>query len=153
VTGEEVRAIAAGVLAAAGQGEADLPRVAVIGLATVDLERAAAAFRERLLPGLGFEPVDDDILLGARGLVARQAGEPAIVLLEPSTEGRLAAFLARHGEGPAAVWLDGRADVAEETGAARPEAAGPFGPERLLAGSAAGPFVLVITRPASTIAA
>ncbi len=30
---------------------------------------------------------------------------PALVLLEPVTEGRLAASLARHGEGPAAAWV------------------------------------------------
>jgi hypothetical protein len=153
VTGEDHRPIAAGVLRAAGRGEDDLPRVAAIGWATVDVERAAAAFREQLLPGVEFEPVDADILLGAGGLVARPAGEPAIVLLEPSTEGRLAAFLARYGEGPAAVWLDGQVDAAEEAGSARPEAAGPFGPERLLAGSFAGPFVLITARPASTIGA
>ena len=152
MTGADIRAIAAGVLAAAGRGEADLARVAAIGWATVDLERAAAAFREPQLAGVGFEPVGDDILLGAHVLVARPAGEPAVVLLEPSTEGRLAAFLARHGEGPAAVWLHGRADVAEE-GATRLEAAGPFGPQRLLTGSSVGPFVIVIARPASTIAA
>ena len=40
----------------------------------------------------------------AAGSLAPRYG-PAIVLLEPSTEGRLAATLARHGEGWCATWL------------------------------------------------
>lgn len=153
MTGADPRSIAAGVLRATGRGEGDLAWVVAIGWATVDLERASAAFGRELPAGVGFEPVDDDRLLGAGCLVARPTGEPAIVLLEPATEGRLAAFLARHGEGPVAVWLEARLELAGGAAAARPKAAGPFGPERLLAGPAGGPFALVIARPASTIAA
>lgn len=84
--------------------EAPGPAVAVagIGWATVDLERAAVAWPERrFLPGL------PEASLGARTLVERDPapGTLAIVLLEPSTEGRLAAMLARHGEGPVVLYV------------------------------------------------
>jgi hypothetical protein len=67
----------------------------------------------------------------------------ALLVLEPDTEGRLASSLARHGEGPIAVWLavDVRA-AAAATEALRTdgcsltsEEGGPFGRERLIIGS------------------
>jgi hypothetical protein len=79
------------------------------------------------------------VLLGARCRVGRareSEGEARwIVLLEPDTEGRLAAFLARSGEGWAAVWeTDGDADPGRGT-------AGPLGQERLVDGRPpSGPF-------------
>jgi hypothetical protein len=67
--------------------------------ATVDLERA--------LDETGIKPERwnhvEDALVGARGLRLRES-EPALILLEPSTEGRLAGWLARHGEGEAVVY-------------------------------------------------
>ncbi|HTS14532.1 MAG TPA: hypothetical protein VMH24_02625, partial [Candidatus Sulfotelmatobacter sp.] len=78
-------------------------RVIAIGLATVDLDRAAAD-----LPDVAFHRAPDDDLLGARGFAAELPGRPGgvtLLLLEPSTEGRLTAFLARHGEGLAAVYM------------------------------------------------
>jgi hypothetical protein len=136
--------------------------IVALGWATVDADRAAAA--TPLDPADAFTPLPDDHHLGARvrGWLARQ---PATLLLEPSTEGRLAATLARLGEGPAALYLvagsgelgavvsamsahisamgaaAGRADV-------RP---GPLGPAVLLPGGPAwGPHLLVVAeRPAT----
>ncbi|MFM2105800.1 MAG: hypothetical protein RL338_832 [Chloroflexota bacterium] len=78
------------------------PVLAGIGWATVDLERAAAAWPDRRLHRGAPEPG-----LGATTLVEGGAvpGGIALVLLEPATEGRLAATLARHGEGPAVLYV------------------------------------------------
>lgn len=72
--------------------------VIALGVATVDCERAAAE-----LPGLAFQPAPDDELLGARVLAAALPSGRTLLLLEPTREGRLTAFLARHGEGLAAL--------------------------------------------------
>ena len=105
-----------------------------VGWATVDLERAVSELtRDLALPADSFTEAVDSVTLGARGRVAPAAidGETAVVILEPSTEGRLAAFLARHGEGPAAIWFlaDGGA-----IGEVWVDRLGPFGPERLAPG-------------------
>jgi hypothetical protein len=119
-------------------------RLLAVGLATVDLERAAAA-----LGGL-VERLPDDALLGAR---AGRVGDPRIVLLEPATEGRLAASLARVGEGPVAIYL-AVADAGTRNPAAapasRPETTvagpGPLGPQALVrAGPPWGPHLLLVT--------
>lgn len=108
--------------------------------ATVDLERA--------LRDLGLESgraasAVEDPLLGARvvrvaGLGA-EAGETPVALAEPSTEGRLAAFLARNGEGAAGRYVGVPLAIGEIT--ARAAAAGvsisrpvpgPFGREVLV---------------------
>jgi hypothetical protein len=121
-----------------------------IGWATVDIEAVVKA-----LEGDGeaatFEPASRDACLGARAVVHRPAAgvaEPIQVLLEPDTESRLAASLARHGEGFVAIWFVGAA------GAGLPEALGarlgapsdgPLGPERPLLGAApTGPHVFVL---------
>lgn len=81
-------------------GEA--PRALVI--ATLDADRAAAD----LAPALGpaWTDVGSDDLLGAR--CRRLAlGRSHLLLAEPTTEGYVAACLARFGEGPVAVALDG----------------------------------------------
>jgi hypothetical protein len=129
-----------------------------IGWATVELERAVVELGDRLLAGSGFEAAPDSELLGARCLVGRLA-DPAtatwLVLLEPATEGRLSATLARHGEGEVATWTDRPAapGVAVATNGTvrwsvvRP---GPLGPERLrLDGPVFGPHRLA--RVAATI--
>lgn len=70
-----------------------------IGWATVD--------RERFVAGLGLgavEQLPDDPHLGAF-VVRHGLARPASLILEPSTEGRLAATLARSGEGPVAIYL------------------------------------------------
>jgi hypothetical protein len=113
----------------------------------------------------GFESsvdVADDELLGARcRLIAPAPPTPPIVLLEPSTEGRLAASLARFGEGPVALYLRVPARalarfrvVAPASGVhcSRP-AVGPFGTAVLvLEGPSSGPHLVVTeAAPAGTI--
>ena len=73
-------------------------------LATVDADRAV----EDLAPALGdgWTAAGEDEVLGAR--CRRLAlGRSELVLAEPITEGYAAACLARFGEGPIAVALDG----------------------------------------------
>ncbi len=133
-----------------------------VGWATVELERAAeeltAAFAQDGRPPPRWSPGRRDDLLGAGTWISREpwsyGGEepaPALVLLEPDTEGRLAATLARFGEGVAAVYVGGRGAAAQ---AARPDATrlgrpaeGPLGLARLvLARPTWGPTVLVLDR-------
>jgi hypothetical protein len=73
-------------------------------LATVDLERA----QRDLAPALAgdWHDAGDDEVLGAR-CRRLQLGRSALLLAEPLTEGYAAACLARFGEGPIAVALDG----------------------------------------------
>lgn len=116
------------------------------GWATVELERAAGELADLLRPGMSFEEAPRSALLGARCLRgrARPDGDPAadwIVLLEPDTEGRLAAFLARSGEGWAATWSGPPAGWAE-----RPGTSGPLGEERLSGRiGVAGPYPLLLS--------
>ncbi len=114
------------------------------GWATVELDRAAEELADRLEPGGSFVDAPRSAILGAACRVGWGGGGAAdaglIVLLEPDTEGRLAAWLARNGEGWAAVWEtdgdDGRAG----------REVGPLGRERLIEGSAAtGPFRLLLS--------
>ena len=81
----------------------DPPRGLV--LATVEMERAGSELEDAL--DLKWLDDVDDPVLDAR---CRRAtlGRSVLVLAEPAGEGYLAAFLARHGEGPVAVALDGR---------------------------------------------
>ncbi len=84
------------------------------GWATVELDRAEEEVRKVLVAELLFRDVaaaellfrhtPRSALLGARCRRARTPDGEWIVLLEPDTEGRLGAFLARHGEGWAATW-------------------------------------------------
>jgi len=122
---------------------AELP-IAGICWATVELDRAA-----RELGGAGpFEGVQGDATLGAS---ARRAplgdrARPVTILVEPDTEGLLAAALARFGEGVAAVYLGplDRADV-DDTPGLGPPRPGPLGPARLVIGRPTwGPHVLVL---------
>ncbi|MFI5255179.1 MAG: hypothetical protein ACHQ15_06965, partial [Candidatus Limnocylindrales bacterium] len=78
------------------------PRIVAVGWATVERERSA----HELAP-LVFDPAPDDAALGAFAWRAPLTSSVAVVLLEPSTEGPLAAALARHGEGPVALWVEG----------------------------------------------
>ena len=89
------------------QGRSGSSKVLGWAWATVDLERALVQAGEHA--ALSWEPVEDE-LLGARGL--RLAGvEPAVILMEPSTEGRLAGWLARNGEGEAVVYREADSDA------------------------------------------
>jgi hypothetical protein len=145
-------------------------RLAGIGWGTVELERAAEdlanAFAAARLPAPDWAPAARDAHLGAtawvgttgwfgsegppRGLADPEL--PAVVLLEPDTEGRLAATLARFDEGVAAIYLEMPADA----GGAYPmdparigaPAAGPLGIGRMvLARPAWGPHVIVVAPP------
>jgi hypothetical protein len=108
------------------------PRLLAIGWATVDLERTLSS-----LAGRDAGPETSEPSLGARGRVIG-AGPIRLVLLEPSTEGRLAAALARHGEGICCLYLE-----APDERATRLTALGL--PGRLLPHHRPwGPFVIVV---------
>jgi hypothetical protein len=116
---------------------------------------------DRVLAGIGATAVSvpDDPLLGAAVRLVRPPDEVPIALLEPRTEGRVAATLARSGEGPAGRYVavaDGLASVqARATGAEIVLSGvedGPFGPSVLvLGGSAAAPYLVLVDRSAGTI--
>jgi len=122
---------------------AELPIVG-IGWATVELDRA-----ERELSGVAkFEAAPRDSALGAaarRSPIAERT-RPAVVLLEPDTEGLLAAALARFGEGVEVVYLGplAREDI-DDTPRLGPPRPGPLGPARLVIGRPPwGPHALVL---------
>jgi hypothetical protein len=134
-----------------------------IGWATVELERAAgeldSAFDRAAMPKPAWAPATRDELLGAAAWVSREwwptsgsDDSPAVVLLEPDTEGRLAAALARSGEGVVAIYLaprmpDGSTGPRIEAGRVGRPAPGPLGSGRLvLARPAWGPHVIVLDR-------
>ena len=85
-----------------------------LGWGTVDLDRATDELAtEAGLDGTLARPAPDDEALGAMARRLDLADGP-LLLLEPRTEGRLAASLARYGEGPVAIYLaaaDGIGDV------------------------------------------
>jgi hypothetical protein len=121
--------------------------------ATVDLDRAVGAM------GLPAEALSDDELLGAAVRLVRPPGGDPIALLEPTTEGRLAATLARWGEGPAGHYVratDGLSSVIARAAARgigmKRANDGPFGPSALvLGGPASCPHLIIVDRPAGTI--
>lgn len=126
-------------------------RVVAVGWATVELDRATAELATLLVPGTAFAEATACEHLGARCRIGRvrpgAAPAEVVVLLEPSTEGRLAATLARYDEGWQVSWeaADSAAVPSPDLGlsAQRP---GPLGPERLvLGGPVAGPHRLVVT--------
>jgi hypothetical protein len=126
------------------------PRSTVDGWATVELDRAeeevAAACASFGEPRV--EPAGDERLLGARCRLLRFGEERSVVLLEPSTEGRLAASLARYGEGNVVLYLlvdAGAPERARRAGFTLTSAGhGPFGAERLVvAGPRFGPFLVL----------
>ena len=123
------------------------PRLLAEIHATVELERA---LRSRGQPPDRAAHAVDDALLGARVVVLPDG----IAIAEPSTEGRLAASLARHDEGivgryvEAPVRLDVVARLAAAAGVAlsRP-ADGPLGRQVLvLGGPIGGPHVVLVER-------
>ena len=136
-----------GALAAASRER----RAIAVGWATVDLERVASELAAELgISAAAFLPAADSIVLGARCRVAYGVlpDDQPLAILEPLTEGRLAATLARLGEGPAATWSRSP-EVKPGWSLARP---GPFGFERLVPGGPAyGPYSLLIENEPSTI--
>jgi hypothetical protein len=129
-----------------GPAGRDELRLEGIAWATVELDRAATELAAALGLGSGqaFEPGPDEPWLGAFARRARPPRLPWIVLLEPSTEGRLAAFLARRGEGIAAAYVSGRVPYP----VARTLAPGPLGGQRWLAGDRWGPWLILVERRA-----
>ena len=128
--GESLRMTLAAI--SADSPPAPAARLHALGWATVELDRAERELTADLgLTGTAFKVAPDSGVLGARCRVATETfpGGVALVILEPATEGRLSAALARHGEAPLAAWfvLDGA------TEGVRPPstASGPFGPERI----------------------
>ena len=129
---------------------------------TVDLDRALVAVGRRA-GGTATAPTTfDDDVIGARvvlvpGLQRRSTATPDwLAVAEPSREGRLAAWLARHGEGLAGWYL--AADLRTDVLARRADAAGlavirsgagPFGPGTLVVPArrrplAADPFLIFV---------
>ena len=139
-------------------------RLALVGIAwsAVELDRAEAELDPWLAPpdtAQGDGDAATDPHLGARTRRRRTGALPGgtLVLAEPGTEGRLAASLARDGEGPCALYLAASAGldawVAEarargvRVSARRP---GPLGPAVLLPGAAvAGPHLIIVGPPAT----
>ena len=158
----EARASAAPARRLKLRGEPEPIALHAIGWATVDAERAAAELRRVLaLPLVDPVALPAEGPLGARCLRLERDDEgPALVLLEPTTEGRLAAALARRGEGVAVAWVapgldDTRLLARANLGGLVLSAVGrgPFGTERLvLGGPAWGPH-LVLAAPGATMTA
>ena len=126
------------------------PRWSVGGWATVELDRAEVEVADSLA-SFGRPAIESgavDRLLGARCRLLRLGGGMEVALLEPSTEGRLAAALARYGEGTLVHYLlvdAGGPERARRAGfTLTSPGLGPFGPERLaLAGPRYGPFLVL----------
>ena len=123
--------------------------------ATVDLERTLRDLGEETRDALG--DAASDAHLGALVvLLPARPGHPALAIAEPATEGRLAATLARHGEGLVGRYLavtDGldqaRARARGAGVAVSRVEIGPFGPSVLvLIGPVTGPH-LILCEPAA----
>lgn len=160
------------------------PALGGVGWATVDRERAMAELGAALglddahgsaAPTAdGWADARRDPLLGASAVVrwldvapvrrtARSSADMAalgiaprvaLVVLEPDTEGRLAAFLARHGEGVGVAYvagaIPGRGAPARDLTA---DVLGPLGPSRLAPGSPpGGPQVVLVDMASSLVA-
>jgi hypothetical protein len=116
-----------------------LPGLRAVAIASVDAERTTAELRQTLEPDppAAVRPVDDP-WLGGRGFLLTGQEGLGLAILEPGTEGLLAARLARFGEGPCAAWLTGAGADAPST--VRMTS---LGPARILhAGGRWGPFLL-----------
>jgi len=135
----ELLAAAEEALAAADPAADRLP-ISGIGWATVDRERAqhdldALLAADPHAPALGpWTSMDRDPALGARAYARASREElssPTLVVLEPDTEGRLAAYLVRFGEGVGVVYVG--------EGVPRPGRVEPGGP-------AWGPHIVVLDK-------
>lgn len=139
-------------LAWLGQDAAARPLATI--WATVDLERA---LRDLGVDGDGPAAPDPvrDPLLGARVVVIETA-DGTLAVAEPVTEGRLAATLARHAEGPRGRYLGVALEASELAGRAaaagvRLSAAGPgpFGPAVIVLGGRIGDPDLILVPSAA----
>ena len=134
------------------QLESGLEAIARI-VATVDLERALAEHGHAPAEAAG---AVDEPLLGARVAILDAGTEGTIALAEPITEARLAATLARHGEGVVGRYASlaagddlaafQRRAAALGIAVSRP-VDGPFGRAVLvLVGPVTGPHLVVVER-------
>jgi len=130
--------------------------LALVGVAwaTVELDRADRELAQWLAPAADEPGEAIEPHLGARVRTRATTDLPGerVVLAEPATEGRLAASLARDGEGPCVLYLRPAGGLEAWLAAARARgtavsrvAAGPFGRSVLVPGAAvAGPHVIVV---------
>jgi hypothetical protein len=133
-----------------GKRPPDERRVLAVIWATVDRDRVLADL------DLAAERLAEDPHLGASVTLVRSAEGDPIAILEPITEGRLAATLARNGEGPAGEYVEaplpleaiGRAAAAAGLVIGRP-ADGPFGRSVLVLPSRLGGPLLVLVQPSA----
>ncbi len=136
------------ILAGSASDAPDLEgaRLVGIGWATVDIERAQAELGAAISDDGSWVEAPRDALLGARSAVSRPGvpGGPVAVVLEPDTEGRLAAFLARHGEGIGAVYVTIRPVSRLAPGAFGIPAGGPLGRGRHYTGGRPGEPTIVV---------
>ena len=119
-----------------------------VGWATVELDRAAREL------GIAVAEAAADPALGAACRSAVLADGTVLVLLEPSTEGRLAGTLARLGEGPHVTWWtwDDEPVGSGVPVAVHPTTPGPLGPARLQRDERPdGRWRFLIERAAATI--
>lgn len=134
-------------------------RLAGVGWATVELDRAEAELDPWLedaperTTGAFDVPDVPEPHLGARTRVRPSPNLPGdlLVLAEPATEGRLAASLARDGEGPCVLylapaeglraWLAAAAERGIAVSAVR---RGPLGRSVLIGGARSGPHLVVV---------
>jgi hypothetical protein len=123
------------------------PIAEVVGWATVELDRAEGELTSDQPAVVEARPRDAQLGAAARLLTFPDGRR--VLLLEPDTEGRLAASLARFGEGAAVLYLvaDGAADDAVRNAGFVLSAAsdGPLGHQRLVVGGPAwGPHLVVV---------
>jgi hypothetical protein len=120
-----------------------IARLVAVGVGAIDLERAVSDFGGPVRPGA------PDRLLGAATSIAIDV---PVVFLEPTTEGRLAASLARFGPSAVALYVGTGGPLPASPGAATD---GPFGRCGLLGGTPIwGPHLIVcaaVPEPSSTI--
>jgi hypothetical protein len=142
----------AGLAAATAAERLGLPVIG-LGWATVDTARAASELTRALPEAAPFEPGPPEPLLGGSSVLGRETADRVrLVILEPSTEWRLAAALARHDEGPAALWVRANRRALPADLRLSGPANGPFGRERLVLGAPlGGPHLLVVGESAGTI--
>jgi len=135
-------------------GPDDRFRLVAVGWSTVELDRAEAELGMWLAAAGGDPGAVRDPHLGAAVRVWEAPELPGsrLAIAEPDTEGRLAASLARDGEGPCALYLAPAGGLAAWWAAARRRGvvvarreAGPFGPQVLvLGGAVAGPHLILV---------
>jgi hypothetical protein len=121
--------------------------IVAIGWATIEIERAERELEAAIGDGGPWAAAPRDALLGARAAVYRPiaVGHPLVVVLEADTEGRLAASLARHGEGVAATYVTALPGTMLAAGAFGIPAGGPLGRGRRLARGGIGePSIIVL---------